>query len=121
MDSNTGNNPSVGGLAVGGFPSLAQCARRVLADACSGLGGFGIAINAEKVVTCQRDHTLQAVVKRATLRYPDGAGVVLAMRLKGTRSTRSEEHTSELQSPMYLVCRLLLEKKKEQKNKNKKT
>src|SRR5208337_5527582 len=27
---------------------------------------------------------------------------------------RSEEHTSELQSPMYLVCRLLLEKKKRQ-------
>src|SRR5437762_3155228 len=27
-------------------------------------------------------------------------------------SNRSEEHTSELQSPMYLVCRLLLEKKK---------
>src|SRR5215210_9188935 len=30
---------------------------------------------------------------------------------------RSEEHTSELQSPMYLVCRLLLEKKKK-KNQN---
>src|SRR5437762_14294717 len=29
-----------------------------------------------------------------------------------SRSLRSEEHTSELQSPMYLVCRLLLEKKK---------
>src|SRR5437762_6160779 len=29
---------------------------------------------------------------------------------------RSEEHTSELQSPMYLVCRLLLEKKKKQTN-----
>src|SRR5437763_3488052 len=28
------------------------------------------------------------------------------------RRPRSEEHTSELQSPMYLVCRLLLEKKK---------
>src|SRR5437879_11578465 len=28
-------------------------------------------------------------------------------------SARSEEHTSELQSPMYLVCRLLLEKKKQ--------
>src|SRR5437879_11542040 len=28
---------------------------------------------------------------------------------------RSEEHTSELQSPMYLVCRLLLEKKKKRK------
>src|SRR5687768_18013209 len=28
------------------------------------------------------------------------------------RSTRSEEHTSELQSRLHLVCRLLLEKKK---------
>src|SRR5690348_18037088 len=30
---------------------------------------------------------------------------------------RSEEHTSELQSPVHLVCRLLLEKKNKQKNK----
>src|SRR5437764_1708220 len=30
------------------------------------------------------------------------------------RNLRSEEHTSELQSPMYLVCRLLLEKKKKE-------
>src|SRR5258708_8930559 len=34
------------------------------------------------------------------------------------RSGRSEEHTSELQSPDHLVCRLLLEKKKKT-NKNK--
>src|SRR5690348_17571600 len=33
------------------------------------------------------------------------------------RGDRSEEHTSELQSPVHLVCRLLLEKKK----KNRKT
>src|SRR5437764_4307905 len=34
---------------------------------------------------------------------------------RGARdAARSEEHTSELQSPMYLVCRLLLEKKKKQ-------
>ena len=32
---------------------------------------------------------------------------------------RSEEHTSELQSPMYLVCRLLLEKKNIKKKKKK--
>src|SRR3712207_7145709 len=31
---------------------------------------------------------------------------------KGARRLRSEEHTSELQSRQYLVCRLLLEKKK---------
>src|SRR2546422_5976805 len=30
---------------------------------------------------------------------------------------RSEEHTSELQSRLHLVCRLLLEKKKKKKNK----
>src|SRR4051794_41310152 len=30
----------------------------------------------------------------------------------GVRAARSEEHTSELQSPVHLVCRLLLEKKK---------
>src|SRR5437762_11387554 len=33
----------------------------------------------------------------------------------GITRYRSEEHTSELQSPMYLVCRLLLEKKKKKK------
>src|SRR5947209_9362142 len=32
-----------------------------------------------------------------------------------TRPPRSEEHTSELQSRQYLVCRLLLEKKKKTK------
>src|SRR3712207_7820732 len=34
--------------------------------------------------------------------------------VRPTRSARSEEHTSELQSRQYLVCRLLLEKKKSQ-------
>src|SRR5690348_11627898 len=33
----------------------------------------------------------------------------------GQGSERSEEHTSELQSPVHLVCRLLLEKKKKNK------
>src|SRR5437879_9526133 len=38
---------------------------------------------------------------------------------RGSRwRTRSEEHTSELQSPMYLVCRLLLEKKKKKNQDN---
>src|SRR2546425_8347538 len=41
-----------------------------------------------------------------------GAGSVL-LAAWITRALRSEEHTSELQSLAYLVCRLLLEKKKE--------
>src|SRR5690348_17833527 len=38
------------------------------------------------------------------------------LQLKG-RGGRSEEHTSELQSPVHLVCRLLLEKKKKKTQK----
>src|SRR5690348_3201968 len=41
-------------------------------------------------------------------------GDILQVRLGGAQppDSRSEEHTSELQSPVHLVCRLLLEKKK---------
>src|SRR5256885_6701959 len=39
-------------------------------------------------------------------------GFVHAARRAAARCVRSEEHTSELQSPCNLVCRLLLEKKK---------
>src|SRR2546426_6837364 len=39
-------------------------------------------------------------------------------RAKALSNSRSEEHTSELQSPCNLVCRLLLEKKKKKKNIN---
>src|SRR5437763_8253804 len=42
----------------------------------------------------------------------DRAHPVLHGAAGGGLGRRSEEHTSELQSPMYLVCRLLLEKKK---------
>src|SRR5205823_14025899 len=37
---------------------------------------------------------------------------------EGRGKERSEEHTSELQSLAYLVCRLLLEKKKKKRNSN---
>src|SRR2546422_7430591 len=42
---------------------------------------------------------------------------VRAERRAPPRSHRSEEHTSELQSRLHLVCRLLLEKKKKKKSK----
>src|SRR5690554_7709969 len=42
----------------------------------------------------------------------------LAVRVQGGRPSRSEEHTSELQSRPHLVCRLLLEKKKTPKTTN---
>src|SRR5947208_11641333 len=49
---------------------------------------------------------------RVPVQHPD------ALRLRRELALRSEEHTSELQSPDHLVCRLLLEKKKQtEKNK----
>src|SRR2546423_7689467 len=41
-----------------------------------------------------------------------GKGATADNRRGGSARSRSEEHTSELQSLAYLVCRLLLEKKK---------
>src|SRR5438445_5839575 len=50
----------------------------------------------------------------ARRRHPGGHGgrVAPLRRLAPPSAARSEEHTSELQSRQYLVCRLLLEKKK---------
>src|SRR3712207_8345206 len=43
----------------------------------------------------------------------DGPGVGRLLDPRGEIGNRSEEHTSELQSRQYLVCRLLLEKKQD--------
>src|SRR5256885_12349650 len=51
---------------------------------------------------------------RASRRGVHQARVASLQRKRGMRQVvRSEEHTSELQSPCNIVCRLLLEKKKE--------
>src|SRR2546425_6910041 len=53
------------------------------------------------------------VVLAAVLLATSGAlGSAVPVRLTPATMVRSEEHTSELQSLAYLVCRLLLEKKK---------
>src|SRR6266487_6069906 len=56
---------------------------------------------------------------RSRLSSRPSTGLVGPRRRRRTGQARSEEHTSELQSPVQLVCRLLLEKKK--KNVNTKT
>src|SRR5690348_17900518 len=48
----------------------------------------------------------------ATRQYRPLTGTIMLEKKKDPQATRSEEHTSELQSPVHLVCRLLLEKKK---------
>src|SRR2546426_12034370 len=53
------------------------------------------------------------IVEKEMFTFDDQGGRSLSLRPEG----RSEEHTSELQSPCNLVCRLLLEKKKKKKHK----
>src|SRR4051794_41554717 len=58
--------------------------------------------------------THQDVPGRKTygLEFPDQPVLAIDREDGLVRELRSEEHTSELQSPVHLVCRLLLEKKK---------
>src|SRR5258707_8003018 len=62
------------------------------------------------------ENTKPLVVFRSRMRsFDDFVGALFAVGLDSElpqQLSRSEEHTSELQSRQYLVCRLLLEKKK---------
>src|SRR2546422_6738869 len=55
----------------------------------------------------ERDGSLDLVLELA-----DVTGKRVRAQARHRRGRRSEEHTSELQSRLHLVCRLLLEKKK---------
>src|SRR3989441_953013 len=60
----------------------------------------------------RRNATICSVV----VRYPPRIGRPPGASREAASDARSEEHTSELQSLAYLVCRLLLEKKKKKTN-----
>src|SRR6266850_3994894 len=65
----------------------------------------------ERVV--REDHEIHAGEKhREERQHAVGCGFMPAVTQPIKACCRSEEHTSELQSPCNLVCRLLLEKKK---------
>src|SRR3989454_1012142 len=55
---------------------------------------------------------LKAKTRTKAIAFPRQIAMYLARQLTHASLSRSEEHTSELQSPCNLVCRLLLEKKK---------
>src|SRR3712207_7845033 len=82
------------------FRSLDRVALLALADACAARGGWLIVDESFADLDPARS------VVGATADRP-----IVVLRSFG-KFFRSEEHTSELQSRQYLVCRLLLEKKK---------
>src|SRR2546429_2561024 len=74
-----------------------RCSRDWSSDVCSSDLDLLVYVGCQRFVHYRQREEMRAELKE---RY----GIVL--------STRSEEHTSELQSRLHLVCRLLLEKKK---------
>src|SRR5438094_4612346 len=88
--------------------------RHSLLCACAQSSTSGILCRAEIL---HRRSTSAGCPPKCTAIMAFVRGVIAA----STRSGRSEEHTSELQSPYDLVCRLLLEKKKKKEKKMQKT
>src|SRR2546422_5681868 len=79
-------------------------------------------------LSCPRDFSTEPRKRSTSLRTCSGRSFKLNETKSGSKlrralpmaapteaTTRSEEHTSELQSRLHLVCRLLLEKKKKKK------
>src|SRR5690348_18195243 len=107
---------------VGGDPSLGSVAGDVRAVVGDDLGPFPapLALNVVPWAGSLKDggwSSEELKVRnesRKILGIPDLKVSATCVRVPVV--TRSEEHTSELQSPVHLVCRLLLEKKKQQTN-----
>src|SRR5256885_4489806 len=70
----------------------------------------------EDIVKMQGEHEPLHEANEHDPRRPIDRRLTFPIDVSIDRISRSEEHTSELQSPCNLVCRLLLEKKKKKKN-----
>src|SRR5947209_16783994 len=70
----------------------------------------GVASSWNEVTPCNLP--LERLAKRCKVGVRAAGGFPIEFVTIAVNSIRSEEHTSELQSRQYLVCRLLLEKKK---------
>src|SRR3712207_7338107 len=74
-------------------------------------------VHRDSTVSCASANVVVAAAISPSARSASASAVSASTRWEASphrraRATRSEEHTSELQSRQYLVCRLLLEKKK---------
>src|SRR2546422_7410634 len=75
--------------------------------------GHRLARAAGEQVSSHRSMTSQPSVAASSRPRPGALGSLVGQKaVMAVTGVRSEEHTSELQSRLHLVCRLLLEKKK---------
>src|SRR5687767_11091428 len=116
-------------IVIGGgniFRGLAASARGMDRATADYMGMLATVINALALQDALEQHNVttrvvtaiemravaEPFIRRRAIRHLEKGRVVIFAAGTGNRS---EEHTSELQSLAYLVCRLLLEKKKQQK------
>src|SRR5256885_14292384 len=103
------------------LPSVDEVLTRPAMRALAGrVGRTVVKVSARQAIAAARERILAGAAAAGEL-VPDAEVLARAQRetaprllrvLNATGVVRSEEHTSELQSPCNLVCRLLLEKKK---------
>src|SRR2546422_8972469 len=117
----------VAGVAAAALAAVAACTHETTAPVSSGSTNPALSLPEANMMGEAVAADAQSELDGATLSSgmflpglgapitPFGAGDGFCMP---TRSPRSEEHTSELQSRLHLVCRLLLEKKKKTHNDN---
>src|SRR4051794_41682866 len=91
-----------GGLALGAHIPFAGAQGSASVDAADAQLNLWVVV--------KPDDTCVIRIARAEMGQGTLTGLISARAMRMTQ--RSEEHTSELQSPVHLVCRLLLEKKK---------
>src|ERR1017187_10616416 len=107
LNPNTDSSIKVGGDIInrGDFTSVTLDLNQIGVQAPD-MADLSLAVNNNIGSTSISEATLLS-----SLYYNTDTHVLTYQNISGVKFTRSEEHTSELQSPMYLVCRLLLEKK----------
>src|SRR3546814_6286994 len=98
------------------------CARRRLLSLCvNGSADWRLAAISAQISFHRCRCAASAIASACSAEMSPGAmlacGICSSSGGLGAFTSRSEEHTSELQSLMHIVCRLLLEKKKKQQHK----
>jgi len=78
----------VSGIDITPYKTMGDAVKSILDENGRVVPGFAIALNAEKIIAMRKDPKIKAVLKTATLRYPDGIGVVWVLKRKGFECAR---------------------------------
>ena len=81
------NKCEIAGLDITAYNSLGHAVSTIVVKG-DVVAGFAVAVNAEKIVSSYENSNVRSILKSATIRYPDGAGVSILMAVRGCKSVR---------------------------------